>query len=108
MAKCDLDKERKFLIWSVATLVFCGGFRIHELLSRERLSVDPTYTLLGKDVVLNEKERNPHLQILLKTQKMKESGKMKWWKFLAQTISFVQSKLTRNIRNMLQRSHSVQ
>ena len=50
LAKCHLDKERKFLIWSVATLAFCGGFRIHKLLSRERLSFDPNCTLLGKDV----------------------------------------------------------
>ena len=75
LAKSSLEKERKFLIWSVATLAFCGGFRIHELLSRERLSFDPTCTLLNKDIVLNEKDKNPHLQILLKTQKSDRVGK---------------------------------
>ena len=75
LVKSDFAKERKFLIWSVATLAFSGGFRIHELLSRERLSFDPTCTLLGKDIVLDEKDRNPHLQILLKTQKSDRVGK---------------------------------
>ena len=63
------------MIWSVATLAFSGGFRIHELLSRERLSFDPTVTLLGKDVVLNGTDKNPHLQILLNTQKSDRVGK---------------------------------
>ena len=75
MVKSDFAKERKFLIWSVATLAFSGGFRIHELLSRERFSFDITCTLLGKDIVLDEKDRNPHLKILLKTQKSDRVGK---------------------------------
>ena len=67
LIKSDFEKERKLLIWSVASLAFCGGFRIHELLSKERLSFDPTVTLLGKDIVLNDKDKNPYFQILFKT-----------------------------------------
>ena len=65
--KSDLKKESKFLIWSVASLAFSGGFRIHELLSRERL--------LSKDLKLTEKDKHPHFQILLKTQKKDRIGK---------------------------------
>ena len=75
LIKSDFEKDRKLLIWSVASLAFCGGFRIHELLSKERLSFDPTVTLLGKNVVLNDKDKNPHFQILLKTQKKDRIGK---------------------------------
>ena len=67
--KSSLSKVRKTLIWAIATLAFTGGFRIHELLSRERQSYDPFVTLLGKDHVLKENDKYPHIQILLKTQK---------------------------------------
>ena len=59
---------RKTLIWAIATLAFTGGFRIHELLSRERQSYIPFVTLLGKYLVLKENDKYPHIQILLKTQ----------------------------------------
>ena len=66
---------RKHLIWSTSTLAFSGGFRIHELVSRERQSYDPFVTLLGKDLVLKDNDRYPHMQILLKTQKKDRIGK---------------------------------
>ena len=73
--KSSLSKVRKTLIWAIATLAFTGGFRIHELLSRERQSYDPFVTLLGKDLVLKENDKYPHIQILLKTQKKDRVGK---------------------------------
>ena len=36
LKKSNLSLIRKTLIWSVSTLAFTGGFRIHELLARER------------------------------------------------------------------------
>ena len=43
---------RKRMIWAVCTLAFHGSFRIHELLSRNETTFDPSTTLLGKDVRL--------------------------------------------------------
>ena len=48
MSKMPLSKKR--LIWAISTIAFHGSFRIHELLSRDTLSFDPTTTLLGKDL----------------------------------------------------------
>lgn len=42
-------KQKKFLIWAVATLAFHGGFRIHELLARLQSTFDPDFTLLSED-----------------------------------------------------------
>jgi hypothetical protein len=43
-------KSKKLLVWSVCTMAFHGGFRIHELLSRSSATFDPDFTLLGQDV----------------------------------------------------------
>lgn len=75
LSKSNFDKVRKNLIWTTSTLAFTGGFRVHELLARERQSFDPLVTLLGRDVVLNDKNKHPHIQILLKTQKKDRIGK---------------------------------
>ena len=75
LIKSNFSNIRKHLIWSTSTLAFSGGFRIHELLSRERQSYDPFVTLLGKDLVLKENDKYPHIQILLKTQKKDRIGK---------------------------------
>ena len=40
----------KRLVWAVCAIAFNGGFRIHELLSRNEKSFDPAFTLLGKDL----------------------------------------------------------
>jgi hypothetical protein len=65
LSKSDFD--RKNLIWTTSTLAFTGGFRVHELLARERKSSDPLVTLLGRDGVLDDKNKHSHVQILLKT-----------------------------------------
>ena len=75
LIKSNFDKVRKHLIWSTSTLAFCGGFRVHELLARERQSFDPTTTLLEKDLVLKENDKYPHIEVLLKTQKKDRVGK---------------------------------
>ena len=75
LRKSNLSSVRKHLIWSTSTIAFTGGFRIHELLSRERQSYDPFVTLLGKDIKLKENDKFPHIQILLKTQKKDRIGK---------------------------------
>ena len=41
LKKSNMSNIRKHLIWSTSTLAFTGGFRIHELLSKERQSYDP-------------------------------------------------------------------
>ena len=69
LKKSNLSLIRKTLIWAVSTLAFTGGFRIHELLAREKQSFDPFVTLLGKDFNLKENDKYRHVQILLKTQK---------------------------------------
>ena len=44
--------EKKRLYWAVSSIAFHGSFRVHELLSRQEESFDPSSTLLGKDVRL--------------------------------------------------------
>ena len=46
--KMGVSKKR--LIWAICCIAFHGSFRVHELLSKDGLSFDPTTTLLGKDV----------------------------------------------------------
>ena len=75
LKKSNMSNVRKHLIWSTSTLAFTGGFRIHELLSKERQSYDPFVTLLGKDLVLKDSDKYPHIQVLLKTQKKDRIGK---------------------------------
>ena len=48
--KSSWDMARKRLVWAVCCLAFNGSFRVHELLSRENRSFDPTSTLLKRDV----------------------------------------------------------
>lgn len=74
----DYEREDKRLLWSIATLAFAGGFRIHELLSVQEDMFDPLFTLLGSDVTLKPltvgTERVETLQIKLKSQKSDRVG----------------------------------
>ena len=63
-----MSNVRKTLIWAIATLAFTRGFRIPEPLLRERQTYDSFVTLMGKDPVLKENDKFPHIQILLKIQ----------------------------------------
>ena len=60
-----LPLEMKRLVWVISCLAFHGSFRIHELLSREEQSYDPTSTLLGKDVRLVKTKIDGNLEELL-------------------------------------------
>ena len=70
--------ERKLLIWTIATIAFCGGFRIHEILPQNSSSFDPSKTLLGRDVAIEDIKVNNKtcstLQICLKTEKTRKTG----------------------------------
>ena len=74
----NLPKERKLLIWCIATVAFHGGFRIHEILPQKQNCFDPLVTLLNKDIsVRNIKIENNELQILqikLKSEKTNKTG----------------------------------
>jgi hypothetical protein len=54
LTRSKMLHARKRLIWSIGTIALAGSFRIHELLSRETASYDPTSTLLGCDIRLQE------------------------------------------------------
>ena len=73
-----LVTEDKLLLWTVATLAFNGGFRIHELLARKVASYDPLSTLLGKDIKLKNcrvgGKKIRTLQILIKSEKKDRIG----------------------------------
>ena len=45
--------QKKILFHAVTTLAWNGSFRIHELLSKESKTFDPTATLLWKDIKLD-------------------------------------------------------
>ena len=78
--RCDsIHNQLKLLLWSVATLAFNGGFRIHELLCRRVNTFDPSVSLLGRDIVLKPcKVRGVKvntLQVLLKSEKKDRIGR---------------------------------
>ena len=58
--KSGWDMAKKRLVWAVCCLAFNGSFRVHELLSRETRSFDPTSTLLKKDVTVSACQDGEH------------------------------------------------
>ena len=68
--------EGKRLLWAVCTMAFHGSFRIHELLSRETTSFDPSTTLLGKDVKLVKTKIDGIEEILLVYLKSPKEDKL--------------------------------
>ena len=78
LKRSKLCRHDQLLLWSVCTLMFFGGFRCHELLSKASSFFDPAYTLLGEDVlmapvVINDVEINT-IQIKLKCEKTNKSA----------------------------------
>ena len=69
----SIDKKR--LVWCVCCLAFNGSFRVHELLSRDTASYDPTSTLLRQNVAITtccdagSGEVSEVIQIYLKSPK---------------------------------------
>ena len=45
---------KKRLVWTICLVAFHGSFRIHELLSKEKMTFDITSTLLGKDIKIEK------------------------------------------------------
>ena len=74
----NMCKERKLLLWTVATLCFNGAFRIHELLARTKRWFDPYFTLLTRDIKLLTLKINREtvtiIQIKIKSPKTDRIG----------------------------------
>jgi len=77
IAEWEVKAERKMLVWAIATLAFHGGFRIHELLSKQECSYDPDFTLLTEDVLLSKSnsEQTEVMTVRLKCPKEDRTGK---------------------------------
>lgn len=75
----SIHPQLKLLLWSVSTLAFNGGFRVHELLCRKVNTFDPSVSLLGQDLIKKtctiKGRRVNTLQILLKSEKQDRIGK---------------------------------
>lgn len=54
ISKTNWPSDKKFLVWAVCSIAFHGGFRIHELLAKSEAIFDPDFTLLAKDVKIQE------------------------------------------------------
>ena len=74
----DWSAKRKILFHAVTTLAWNGSFRIHELLSRESKTFDPTTTLLWKDVKIDSVNWNGKcvgvISVFLKSPKTDRIG----------------------------------
>ena len=75
----EAERVDKLLWWSVCTMAFHGGFRIHEILCRTETEFDPDFTLLAEDVWLTE-NKDEHrtekiLMVKLKCPKEDRAGK---------------------------------
>jgi len=77
LVEWEVRTERKLLVWAVATVAFHGGFRIHELLSKQECSFDPDFTLLTEDVQLSKSNGGTEevLTVRLKCPKENKTGK---------------------------------
>ncbi len=77
--KWEADKADKLLFWTICTMAFHGGFRIHEILSKTETEFDPDFALLTEDVRLLSRETAGEteklLQIKLKCPKEDRTGK---------------------------------
>ena len=71
-------KEKKKLLWAVATLCFNGAFRIHELLSKTVKLYDPNFTLLLNDIAVKSikigREKVKIIQVKIKSPKTDRIG----------------------------------
>ena len=72
------SKEMKRLLWAIATILFNGAFRIHELLSRTERQFDPCFTLLSSDIKIKTLKINNSnskiIQIRVKSPKSDRIG----------------------------------
>ena len=66
LKKKNWTLEKKRLIWTICLLAFHGSFRIHELLSKDKHEYDPSVTLLGKDLNIENCSINNDIVKMLK------------------------------------------
>ena len=59
---------RKYRLWATACLLWNGGMRVHEGLSREKVNFDPTSTLLFEDIEFTKIKLDGKSQELLKVK----------------------------------------
>ena len=78
LKESSLENSDKLLIWAVSLLAFMGGFRIHELLSKQVTKFDPSVTLLASDVSLRPVNLGntsvETIQVLIKSAKTDKKG----------------------------------
>ena len=76
--KWDTPSNRKRLVWSVATMAFFGGVRIHEILAKNESFFDPDFTLLGHDIKMttwhNCAKAIKILEVTIKAPKENKNG----------------------------------
>ena len=74
----DWTMEKKLLFQAVTTLAWNGSFRIHELLSKEAKTFDPTVTLLWRDIKVETIKLNGKavgvISVFLKSPKVDRIG----------------------------------
>ena len=75
----DESDQMRLLVWAVCLICFFGGFRIHEILSKNQTCFDPAFTLLGRDIRLAQVRVKSTtvsvLQILIKSPKEDRIGR---------------------------------
>ena len=69
----------RLLVWTVSLICFFGGFRIHEILTKNKATFDPAFTLLSRDIKIAKvkigKETLSILKILIKSPKEDRIGR---------------------------------
>ena len=52
--KATFDPEEKIILWAICTVLWCGSFRVHEIVSRYKCEYDPQSTLLWEDIKVSK------------------------------------------------------
>ena len=77
--KWEENDQMRLLVWTVCLICFFGGFRIHEILSKNSQTFDPAFTLLGRDIKIGKFKTKggmiSTLQIKIKSPKEDRIGK---------------------------------
>ena len=68
LKKCNWSRSRKYTVWAASCLLWNGGMRVHEGLSREKSTFDPMTTLLLEGIDFCKVKVNGAIQELLKVK----------------------------------------
>ena len=68
LRKINWPLDRKYKVWGAACLLWNGGMRVHEGLSREKYTFDPMTTLLLEDINFHKVTVNRKPEELLKVK----------------------------------------